>query len=142
MIVIAHLSDIHIDGGQRSTQRARTVMAYLEDLPYDLDAVVVTGDIADHGRADEYEQARALLTSRYPVLICPGNHDDRVAFRHSLLGESGSAAPINQVHFPVTVVIALCVSTIPGKDEGLLDDETLTWPDDVLTRNPTHVPAL
>ena len=44
MIVIAHLSDIHIDGGQRSADRTRTVMHYLEDLPYDLDAVLVTGD--------------------------------------------------------------------------------------------------
>ena len=44
MIVIAHLSDTHIDGGQRSAERTRTVMHYLEDLPYDLDAVLVTGD--------------------------------------------------------------------------------------------------
>ncbi|MFC7640762.1 metallophosphoesterase [Streptosporangium lutulentum] len=48
MIVIAHLSDIHIDGGQRSIGRTQAVMDHLEDLPYDLDAVLVTGDIADH----------------------------------------------------------------------------------------------
>ena len=55
-IVIAHVSDVHIDlvgqdtpEGGRSVRRTRAVLDYLDDLPYDLDAVVVTGDIADHG---------------------------------------------------------------------------------------------
>jgi Icc protein len=50
-----------------------------------VDAVVVTGDIADHGLAPEYEEARNLLGTRHRVLLCPGNHDARGAYRQVLL---------------------------------------------------------
>ncbi|WP_330456392.1 metallophosphoesterase [Streptomyces sp. NBC_00820] len=142
MIVIAHLSDIHIDDGHRSSARTRAVMDYLEDLPYDLDAVLVTGDIADHALPAEYEQARRLLASRHPVLVCPGNHDDRAAFRQSLLGQPPSTAPVNQVLRTDDFVIALCDSSVPGKNEGFLEDETLAWLEDVLAQAPAGVPVL
>ncbi|MEV0117424.1 metallophosphoesterase [Streptomyces sp. NPDC050844] len=142
MIVIAHLSDTHIDDGHRSSERTRAVMDYLESLPYDLDAVLVTGDIADHALPAEYEQARSLLTSRHPVVICPGNHDERAAFRQFLLGQPPSAAPVNQVHRTADFVIALCDSSVPGKDEGFLEDETLAWLEDVLAQAPAEVPVL
>jgi len=142
VIVIAHLSDIHIDGGPRSAERTQAVMDHLEDLPYDLDAVLVTGDIADHALPAEYERARGLLASRHPVMVCPGNHDERAAFRQYLLGQPGSAAPVNQVHRAAGVVVALCDSSVPGKDEGFLADETLAWLEDVLARTPDGVPVL
>ena len=142
MIVIAHLSDTHIDGGLRSIERTRTVMDYLEDLPYDLDAVLVTGDIADHGLPAEYEQARRLLASRHPVMPCPGNHDERTAFRQHLLDQPASAAPVNQVHRATDFVIALCDSSVPGKDEGFLEDVTLAWLETVLAATPSEVPVL
>ena len=153
MIVIAHLSDTHITldgrdatGATRSVRRTRAVMRYLEDLPYDLDAVLVTGDVADHGTSAEYEQARSLLTSRHPVLICPGNHDQRAMFRRHLLRqrntESSDAAPVNQVLRIAGCVIAACDSSVPGRDEGHLDDETLAWLADVLARTPADAPVL
>ncbi|MFJ3641138.1 metallophosphoesterase [Streptomyces sp. NPDC090108] len=142
MIVIAHLSDIHIDEEPRSAARTRAVMDYLEGLPHDLDAVLVTGDIADHALPAEYERARRLLTSRHPVLVCPGNHDGRAAFREFLLGQPPSAEPVDQVHRADGFVLALCDSSVPGKNEGFLADETLAWLDDVLTRTPDGVPVL
>ncbi|GAA2808218.1 metallophosphoesterase [Kitasatospora sp. CM 4170] len=145
MIVIAHLSDIHIDSGQRSLDRTQAVMDHLEALPYDLDAVLVTGDIADHGLPAEYERARAVLTSRHPVLVGPGNHDERAAFRGHLLGErepAEPAAPINRVHRGDGFVLALCDSSVPGKDEGHLADETLAWLEETLAETPGDVPAL
>jgi 3',5'-cyclic AMP phosphodiesterase CpdA len=75
-------------------------------------------------------------------MICPGNHDDRAAFRQFLLGQPASAAPINQVHHTADVVIALCDSSVPDKNEGLLADETLAWLADVLDQTPDQVPVL
>src|SRR4051812_24138879 len=141
MAVIAHLSDIHIDD-ERSIGRTQAVMTYLEDLPGDLDAVIVTGDIADHALATEYEQARSLLKSRHPVLICPGNHDERATFRQVLLGRPASAAPINQVHRGNGFSLILCDSSVPGKNEGLLEDETLAWLEEVLAQTPSEEPVL
>ncbi|HEY9368466.1 metallophosphoesterase [Streptomyces sp.] len=146
MIVIAHVSDIHVDEEQRSIARTRAVMEYLEGVPYDLDAVLVTGDIADHALPAEYDIVRELLLSRHPVLVCPGNHDDRGALRRALLGAEEEAgrpdAPVNQVHRGDGFVVALCDSSVPGKDEGFLEDETLEWLDDVLTGTPRDVPVL
>ncbi|MFJ5546351.1 metallophosphoesterase [Streptomyces sp. NPDC093225] len=142
MIVTAHLSDPHIDGEQRSVDRIQAVMDYLDALPHDLDAVLVTGDIADHALPGEYELARRLLASRHPLLLCPGNHDERGAFRRFLLGEPASSAPVNQVHRTERFTIALCDSSVPGKDEGFLEDDTLLWLEDVLARTPGDTPVL
>jgi Icc-related predicted phosphoesterase len=142
MLVFAHVSDIHIDSDPRSLDRTRAVMDYLNDLPYELDAIIVSGDIADHGLDAEYERARKALSSRHPVLICPGNHDDRTAFRRVLLGTTDSTAPVNQVRRTSEYVIALCDSSIPGRHDGLLDDATLAWLADELTQTPETTPVL
>lgn len=152
-IVIAHVSDVHIDlvgqdtpEGVRSVRRTRAVLDYLDDLPYDLDAVVVTGDIADHGEAAEYASAREVLASRHPTLVCPGNHDERAAFRHHFLraevADSSDVAPINQVLRLDGCVIAACDSSVPGKNDGYLDAETLDWLETVLHHTEPDVPVL
>jgi 3',5'-cyclic AMP phosphodiesterase CpdA len=150
MIVFAQISDIHLDGSQRRYERAAAVMSYLDGMPVRLAAVLVTGDIADHGLPGEYEQARALFASSpHPVFPCPGNHDVRAAYRKVLLGgeggESGGAAggpdrPVNRVHYTEGALFALCDSTIPGRDDGCLTDDSIAWLDHVLTQHP-GVPA-
>lgn len=137
MMVFAQISDIHLDSSRRRFDRAAAVLSYLNGLTMPLEAVLVTGDIADHGLPAEYEQARALLaTSPYPVFPCPGNHDRRPAYRQALLGEAASDAPVNQVHRTEHALFALCDSTIPGRDDGHLADETVAWLDDVLAEQP------
>lgn len=143
MIVIAHLSDVHFGGGERAAERTRAVMEYLEGLPYELDAVLVSGDIADHGRPEEYEEARKALGSRHPLVVCPGNHDDRAAFRRGLLGEERpSGAPVDQVLRGEGFVLAVCDSSVPGEHRGYLEDSTIEWLDGVLTATPREVPVL
>ncbi|MCB5178283.1 metallophosphoesterase [Streptomyces antimicrobicus] len=142
MIVIAHLSDVHFDTGRRAADRTRAVMAYLDELPYDLDAVLVSGDIADRGLAEEYAEARALLTSRHPLVVCPGNHDERGAFREGLLGRRAEPGPVNQVLRGAGFVLAVCDSSVPGKDEGRLEEETLGWLEGVLHETPSDTPVL
>ncbi|MFB7464813.1 metallophosphoesterase [Streptomyces sp. NPDC056224] len=144
MIVIAHLSDIHLDGGPRAADRTRAVMEYLDALPYDLDAVLVSGDIADHAAPAEYEEAAELLRSRHPLVVCPGNHDERVAFRQGMSGEGAdaSAAPVDQVLRGDGFVLAVCDSSVPGEDHGLLEESTLAWLDGVLSDTPRETPVL
>jgi 3',5'-cyclic-AMP phosphodiesterase len=140
MIVFAQFSDTHLDGSTSRAGRAAAVMAYLNDLTMPLDAIIVTGDIADHGLPAEYEQARTILSSsRYPVFPCPGNHDIRAAYRRVLLGERGAAdaeSPVNRVHRTAGALFALCDSTVPGRDDGYLADETISWLDGVLAEHP------
>lgn len=129
MIVIAHLSDIHLDDGERSLRRARQVTSYLAGLATPVDAVLVTGDLADHGTPDEYERVRAVLDLPVPVLVCPGNHDARGPFGRAVLGGSAGDGPVDRAHRVAGAFFALCDSTIPGEAHGRLADATLEWLD-------------
>ncbi|AXB48399.1 metallophosphoesterase [Amycolatopsis albispora] len=131
-MVLAHISDLHLDGDPRRTDRAARVFARLGELT-GLDAVLVTGDLADHGLAAEYTEAAALFAGTRNVFHCPGNHDARGPYREVLFGEPASDAPINQVHRAGGAVFALCDSTVPGSDGGFLDGNTLAWLETVLT---------
>lgn len=141
-IVIAHVSDIHIDAEPRAAERTRRVFDHLDALSADLDLVVLTGDIADHGLDAEYETVRKATRTRHPLLICPGNHDDREAFRRTLLGVTPSAEPVNQVFRTDRLVVALCDSSIPKQDDGFLADSTLAWLAEELDATPDDVPVL
>ncbi len=142
MVVLAHLSDLHFDGGARAAARVARVLAFLDTVSPAIDAVLVTGDIVHHGRVSEYEEARAALSSRSRLLVCPGNHDTRTAFRQVLLqGETGEG-PINVLHEVHGLLIAMCDSTVPGRESGYLDDKTFTWLARVLETAGDRVPVL
>ncbi|MDQ3790210.1 MAG: phosphodiesterase [Actinomycetota bacterium] len=140
-MILAHISDLHIgqdqgDGGARALRRAQAVIDRLNGLQGDLDGVLVTGDIADHGLPEEYETVRELLgTLRFPVVTCPGNHDERHAFRTALLGEPDDEGPVNRVYRLGGYTVAMADSSIPGQNDGYLDDDTLTWLDKVLVES-------
>lgn len=145
MTLLAQISDLHLDGSARATERAVRTMDYLRALPQPPDALLVTGDIADHGAPGEYEEAVRLLKSPFPVLSCPGNHDERGAYRSTYLGRRGAIAndvPINLVHHLAGVTVLMCDATIPGRDEGYLSPETLRWAAATLDQLPADTPAL
>ncbi|MFJ9953530.1 metallophosphoesterase [Kitasatospora sp. NPDC091207] len=148
MLTIAHFSDIHIgqerrgDGGARAYRRAERVMAYLDALPGPLDAVLVTGDLADHGLPGEYRRVAQVLASRHPVLSCPGNHDVRAAYREVLLAEAPAEGPVNRLHPLPGADLLMLDSSVPGRADGLLDEETLAWLDGTLAAGRPERPAL
>lgn len=134
-MLLAHISDLHLNGTARASDRAGRAVAYLNSLTRRPDAVLVTGDIADHGAPAEYAEAAELLASLdAPFFTCPGNHDDRAAYRKVLLGEDvaggtpdAAGRPVNRLHHAAGYALLLCDSTIPGEDAGLFADETLEW---------------
>jgi Icc protein len=127
MTLIAHVSDTHLDGGPRSIERTGRVVAYLAGLHRPVDAILLTGDLADHGQPDEYAQLRSLFARLpVPMLHLPGNHDRREEFGAAGLG------PLNRAERIGDALFALVDSTIPGKDEGLIEDATLSWLDGAL----------
>ncbi|WP_083661981.1 metallophosphoesterase [Actinophytocola xanthii] len=117
------------------------MLDYLDDIPGEVNAVLVTGDITDHGTPAEYQEAARLLgTCRFPVLTCPGNHDERSAYR-AVFPDGRAESPVNQVHRLAGATFAMCDSSIPGRAGDLLDDSTIDWLDEVLTAAPRDEPA-
>src|SRR3954469_21593158 len=125
-MLIAHVSDVHLDNRPRAAERTARVLTHLDRLRRAPDAVLITGDLADHGAEAEYEELRTLLGDR-TVLLCPGNHDRRGPYRKVLLGEPASEEPINSVHDLPAARIVLLDSSIPGRADGRLDDATLDF---------------
>jgi 3',5'-cyclic-AMP phosphodiesterase len=136
-MLIAHVSDVHLDNGPRAAERTRRVLAHLDGLRRPPDAVLITGDLADHGDEAEYEELRGLLGDR-SVLLCPGNHDRRGPYRKALLGEPPSDEPINAVHDLPAARIVLLDSSIPGRDDGRLADATVDFLAAALSATPAE----
>lgn len=138
MTVVAHLSDPHLDQGERARARFRRVVDHVVAAARSIDVALVTGDIADHGHAAEYAEARdgveRITAAGTEVLVLPGNHDDRAAFTQVLLGGDASTAPINHLHHVGGTAFVLVDSTIPGRDDGELDDTTVQWLRSALAR--------
>jgi Icc protein len=147
VLVLAHISDLHLDGSARATERAERVRDRLWELPGRVDALLVTGDIADHGTEEEYEEAAGILGLRdgnppFPVLTCPGNHDSRAPYRKALLGEPVTEGPVNSAHVFDDGVVLMCDSSVPGSDDGALDEETYDWIEAALDELDGSLPAL
>ena len=137
-MLLIQVSDLHLDGSPERHERAERVMAYVNGLT-GVDAVLVSGDIADHGEPAEYAEAGQLLASPHRVLTCPGNHDVRGPYESVLLGRSPSGGAVNEAHEVAGVLIAMCDSSRPGRADGLLDEPTLGWLDGVLADRPALV---
>ncbi|WP_395242908.1 phosphodiesterase [Agromyces sp. MMS24-K17] len=137
--VLAHVSDTHLlDGGARLGGAADTVSALaraceqLARLGGALDAIVVTGDVADLGEPDAYRRVRGLLepvaaSTGAELVWVMGNHDVRETFRTDLLDEASSPAPVNRASWCGGLRIVAVDSSVPGWHHGELVPETLDW---------------
>ncbi|MDS1269112.1 metallophosphoesterase [Lipingzhangella sp. LS1_29] len=135
MLVLAHLSDTHIDGGTRTQERTTRALDHIARLATPPDLVLITGDITHRGTPEEYAHARQLLLGPSPILTLPGNHDDRANYRRHLHGLTASDTPVNAVHRHGGVVFVLLDSVIPGSNAGELSAATHTWLDHTLADN-------
>lgn len=88
-MLIAQLSDMHLRSeGQLLYDRIDTA-AYLEravahvlTLDPRPDVVIMTGDLVEAGKPEEYARLRRLIAPLpMPVYVIPGNHDAREALR-------------------------------------------------------------
>lgn len=144
--VLLHLSDTHLRAGGTPLYDSVDSEAYLARAVAAIDesgirphALVFTGDLADFGEADAYERVRALvepLAERLGtrVVWIMGNHDDRTAFRASLLPGDGTepTAPVDRVDEFDGLRIVTLDTSVPGAHHGEVTAEQLAWLTDVL----------
>lgn len=149
MPLLAHVSDLHLGATPQALDRARRVLDHILTLPTRPDALLVTGDLADHAAPDEYAQAAELLARAgdLPVLVCPGNHDDRAALRAGLplpyaLPAEAADAPVNGLHVASGLAVCTVDSSVPGQDSGALSADTLAQAASALARLAPDTPAV
>jgi 3',5'-cyclic AMP phosphodiesterase CpdA len=100
------------------------------------DALIVTGDLADQGQAEDYEQFRSLLAPlSFPVLACPGNHDDPALMKGALTAMEThqgqwSKGPTLDVTMDLgTLRLVGLDTTVDGAPHGQIREHQLAWLD-------------
>src|SRR5512136_3015018 len=129
-MLICQISDLHVTTGERlsgvvdTNAMLRACVAHIGALPTRPDVLLVTGDLVDRGRPEEYARVRAALAPLgLPTHVIPGNHDHRDALRAAfadnaaMRGTSGFVQYVVEDH-PLRIVMLDTV--IPGEGGGRL----------------------
>ena len=133
--VLAHLSDTHLtvagtryNGVLDSDAALHRAVAVLQEAVAGgrrLDAVVLSGDLADTGDPDAYRRLAAAVTTIGAVpIFAVGNHDVRTTLHRELLARTDSG-PILQVHELAGLRVLVLDSTVPGAGHGRLTADHL-----------------
>ena len=129
--LLVQLSDPHIGATWAAGDPTPGWDAAIESvrrLPDRPDAILVSGDLTDHGEDVEYAEVKAgLETLDVPAYVLPGNHDNRTRLR-ACFGLPGE--PDEPVHYvtdlgPLRLIVL--DTTRPGHDDGELGARQLDW---------------
>ncbi|SEL85871.1 Calcineurin-like phosphoesterase [Roseateles sp. YR242] len=145
-MLIGQLSDPHVrahgvlyQGVVDSNQALIEAIDHLLRIDKRPDLVLVTGDLVDEGRPEEYAVARALLARLpMPYLVIPGNHDHRENFR-AAFQDHGYLPAEGPLHYCVDDYAVRFIgldSCVPTLHHGHIDADGLAWLDGVLESNP------
>jgi 3',5'-cyclic AMP phosphodiesterase CpdA len=138
--VLAQISDPHVradDDGASARQMARALAATADYRP---DLILVTGDLVNDERADEYAVfAEAIAGAPAPTFVLPGNHDRRARMRQALPGHRylPEADPLSYVIDEHAVRVVVIDQIVPSETHGVLTEAQAKWLDSVLAAAPT-----
>ena len=137
--VIAHLSDPHLLGapdgrlaGRIDTaEQLRRALERVEGCGEPIDALVISGDLADSGEPAAYERLLALVSPVVDRLGCAlvltgGNHDERLPLATVLFGVDDDA-PQDRVTTIRGLRIITLDSAVPGYHHGGFSDAQYAW---------------
>jgi Icc protein len=138
--LLVQLSDPHIGADWGDADPVATLaaaVACVRALEPNPDAVLITGDLADHALDVEYEQVRQLLAPlQTPLYVLPGNHDDRLALRRhfGVPGDGGDPVQYAVDLGPLRLVVLDTKRN--GEERGQLDTGRLGWLEATLAAAP------
>jgi 3',5'-cyclic-AMP phosphodiesterase len=133
-----HISDTHIGAdpeygrhhSTHSTQEgARALVHQLNNLPFEPDFILHTGDVAYDPDPSAYDVAREILSQiRYPVYYLAGNHDYPAQLQTIMLNRQ-EILPSLYYTFEVNGVQIICLdSNGPAEPpRGFVIEEQLAW---------------
>ena len=147
-MIIAQITDLHVVARDRlcyrrvptNAQLAEAV-AHINCLDPRPDVVIASGDLTDHGREEEYEVLRQILSELAPpAFLIPGNHDRREALLKVFAGEPYMPPPqapfVNYAIDDYPIRLVALDTLVTGHHYGLLCDDRLRWLDQTLSAQP------
>lgn len=145
-MLIAQISDCHVTapGGLMADRvdpspGLQLAVELINTFTPAIDLVLGTGDLANDGRPEEYDQLQSILADlRPPFLPVPGNHDDRTELRRRFDGlpPGGPGDPIDHVVDLGACRLVCLDTTIAGRHDGVLTPDQLAWLDDAVAASP------
>ncbi|AHH17993.1 putative metallophosphoesterase [Nocardia nova SH22a] len=142
-LTLIQLTDTHIRGaGEPLLDGVDTHAALVRALDklrtggQRVDALILSGDLADNGSPEAYRRLRAVVEPAgaalgAPVLYVMGNHDERTAFGEHLLDRAAGTVDAAVPHDRILEVGGLRVigmdSTTPHRHDGRLEPGQLAW---------------
>jgi Icc protein len=135
--LLVQISDVHLTTsgtlppGVRPRDNLVRALQVLESSDMRPDVLLLTGDLANSGDPQCYDDLRAIVAGSgkaagATVIYLPGNHDERAAFRRHLLDGDGDA-PVNQTRRHDGLRVIALDSVVPGQDHGVLAEEALGY---------------
>lgn len=142
-MLIAQITDTHIKLPGKLAYKKVDTAAMLRRCVQELlaldpqpDLVLLTGDLVDLGRPEEYAHLRSILAPiKQRIIAIPGNHDEREAMRDAFrdggyLRDTGKFLQFAIDDYPLRIVGL--DTLIPGQGGGELCAERLAWLDRTL----------
>lgn len=152
-MLIAQITDTHIKAeGKLAYRKVDTAanlasgVEHLLRLDPKPDVVLMTGDLTDFGKPEEYRLLRRLIGPlKCPIYVVPGNHDDRENLRRAFSDHAYLPSDGEFLHYAVEdhpVRLIGLDTTIPGAPGGTLCARRLEWLDRTLAQGPDRPTAI
>lgn len=146
-MILVQITDTHIDepgtlvyGHFDTSKTLANAVVAINAMDPGPELVLHTGDIASHGSVPRYEAFKAITDElQAPMVVIPGNHDEREALRQALGGTPSLPTSGEFLHYVIDdhpVRIICCDSVIAGETPGGMCAERLAWLEDRLGEAP------
>lgn len=138
-MILAQLTDLHVgaSGDADPLADARRAVDWVAAMDPRPDAVLVSGDLTEHGTPEEYAAVRELVAGLgVPVHVLAGNHDDPVALGAAFPADGAAPDRRRWAADCGALRVVGCHTPRPGRPEGGLDADELAWLRDRLAEAP------
>ncbi|MBC7767745.1 MAG: metallophosphoesterase [Phycisphaerales bacterium] len=137
--LLAQISDTHVRADDDGAAARNLKTALAQAGKYKVDVILLTGDLVNDERDDEYAVfACAIADPPAPLFVLPGNHDDRARMRTWLPSHTyfprGDFLSYALDQFPVRIVAIDQI--VPGETHGALTPQQADWLDRTLAEAP------
>lgn len=146
-MIIAQITDPHVKAKREiayglvdTSAMLEAVVTHVNSMSPIVDTVIVTGDLTDRGKPEEYVTLRSILNNlSMPWHVVPGNHDYRDNFLQAFSDHDYLAESDDFVHYAIENQPLRLIgldTTVDGKPHGFLTPERLKWLDSCLRTVP------